>query len=224
VVRALGTSLCLTLAAIGSPAFATDAGYFPLRVGNWWAYEEVDAHGARVSRETWTVLPSDAADPADEYHLRSYSKRLDALRGGRVDRFEGHEYLRAGVAGLQKRYPKGKGPALEVTLIKEPVARGTRWRDAQGECELISLGAPCDGPKGAVDDCAVVTCTLGSPPTTTVTSIYGRGVGMVRQELDVVQLVPAGATGMVCDNARNGHSVLRLTTYHVGAVSAAQRR
>jgi hypothetical protein len=50
-----------------------------------------------------------------------------------------------------------------------------------------------------------------------VTSTYGQGVGMVRQDLDVVQLVPTGALGLSCDEARNGHSVLRLTTYHVGA-------
>jgi hypothetical protein len=202
--------------AFGAAALASDGGYFPLRVGNWWAYEEVDAQGTRVSRETWTLVPSSPADRGDEFHLRSYTKRLDPLRG-RGNRFEGHEYLRVSSAGLHKRYPQGRDAGLEVTLIKQPLEAGARWHDAQGDCELISRGGPCQGPKGGIPDCAVVVCTLGSPPTTVVTSTYGGGVGMVRQDLDVVQLIPAGAAGMVCDNARNGHSVLRLTTYHVGS-------
>jgi len=206
----------LILTTFGASARASDPRYFPLRVGNWWAYEEVDAHGTRVSRETWTLVPSGEKDRAGEFHLRSYTKRLDPLRG-RGNRFEGHEYLRASPVGLHKRYPQGRDAGLEVMLLRQPLATGTRWHDAQGDCELVSHGGPCEGPKGALPDCAVVVCTLGSPATTVVTSTYGRGVDMVRQDLDVVQLVPTGATGLLCDNARNGHSVLRLTTYHVGS-------
>jgi len=205
----------MILTTVAASADVSGLGYFPLRVGNWWAYEEVDAHGTRVSRETWTLVPGGAAEGVGEFHLRSYTKRLDPLRG-RGNRFEGHEYLHASPAGLRKRYPQGRDAALEVTLLKEPLEAGARWHDAQGDCELVSHGGPCEGPKGGLADCAVVVCSLGSPPTTVVTSIYGRGVGMVRQDLDVVQLIPAGAAGMTCDNARNGHSVLRLTTYHVG--------
>jgi hypothetical protein len=175
-----------------------------------------DAQGTRVSRETWTLVPSGAADRVDEFHLRSYAKRLDPLHG-RGNRFEGHEYLRASSAGLHKRYPQSRDAALEVTLLKEPLEAGVRWHDAQGDCELVSHGGPRQGPRGGLPDCAVVVCSLGSPPTTVVTSTYGRGVGMVRQDLDVVQLIPAGAAGVACDNTRNGHSVLRLTTYHIGS-------
>lgn len=212
----LTRAVVLLAVASGAPAWASDARYFPLRVGNWWAYEEVDARGERVSRETWALIPSGAGDQADEFHLRSYSKRLDPLRG-RGNRFEGHEYLRLTSDGLHKRYPGGRDTALEVTLMRQPLEAGARWHDAQGDCELVSHGGPCQGPKDSLPDCAVVVCTLGSPPTTVVTSTYGRGIGMVRQDLDVVQLIPTGAAGMVCDDARNGHSVLRLTTYHVGS-------
>jgi hypothetical protein len=218
---ALRTSTLLLLATLGATAFASDLGYFPLRVGNWWAYEEIDARGARVSRETWTIVPGDAEGEPGEFHLRSYSKRLDPLRG-RGNRFEGHEYLRASAGGLHKRYPRGRDAALDVTLMKHPLAAGARWHDAQGDCELVSHGGPCAGPRGELPDCAIVVCTLGSPAATIVTSTYGRGVGMVRQDLDVVQLVPTAALGLTCDDARSGHSVLRLTTYHVAA--PAQRR
>jgi hypothetical protein len=52
-----------------------------------------------------------------------------------------------------------------------------------------------------------------------VTSTYARGVGMVRQEIDVVQFFPAlHGSGVLlpCDSAKGGHSVLRLTAFHVG--------
>ena len=57
------------------------------------------------------------------------------------------------------------------------------------------------------------------PTATVVTSTYSGGVGMVRQEVDVVRLVPAfeGAPAVVLpeDPASGGHSLLRLTAYHV---------
>jgi hypothetical protein len=214
--RALRTSILLLLATFGAPARASDPDYFPLRIGNWWAYEEVDPQGVRVSRETWAILPSDAGGQPGEFHLRSHSKRLDPLRG-RGNRFEAHEYLRTSAGGLHKRYPRGRDVAHEVMLLKQPFAPGSRWHDAQGDCELVSHGRPCAGPKGELPDCAVVVCTLGSPAATVVTSIYAEGVGMVRQDLDVVQLIPGGALGLSCDDARSGHSVLRLTSYHVAA-------
>jgi hypothetical protein len=148
------------------------------------------------------------------FHLRSYSKRLDLLRGRR---FEGHEYLRTSASGLHKRYPHGRAAALDVTLLIRPLAAGARWHDAQGDCELVSRGRPCAGPKGGLADCAVVVCTLGSPPTTIVTSTYGHGVGMVRQDLHVVQLISSGPLGLTSDDTRSGRSVLRLTRYHVAA-------
>jgi len=39
------------------PALAeADGAYFPLEVGNWWAYEELDEDGTTLSRETWTIV------------------------------------------------------------------------------------------------------------------------------------------------------------------------
>jgi hypothetical protein len=223
---ALSKWAVLMLGVCSAPLLAADlVDYFPLRVGNWWAYEEIDAQGARVSRETWTVVPSDAEGQPGEFHLRSYSKRLDPLRG-RGNRFEGHEYLRTSAAGLHKRYPRGRDAAQDVTLLKRPLTAGARWHDAQGDCEVVSHGGPCAGPKGELPDCAVVVCTLGSPASTIVTSTYGQGVGMVRQDLELVQLIPSGELGLSCDDGRSGRSVLRLTTYHVAApaVPPAQRR
>jgi len=217
-VRALAVALVLAAAARVS-ADGSSSSYFPLRVGNWWAYEELDDDGGRLSRETWTVVGGTPADRAGEFRVRSATKRFDVLgqTGGR--RWEGEEYLRATPAGVRKRYPAGRDAELDVLLLAEPLASGTHWRDGQGECE-ITVRETCAGPAGDVPDCAEVSCRLGHPTATIVTSTYARGVGMVRQEIAVVQFLPAlhGAAPVLlpCDSAQGGHSVLRLTAFHVG--------
>jgi len=209
-------ALCvLLLAAVASPARADDR-YFPLHLGNWWAYEEEDANGVRLSRETWTLIGSDAG----EFHLRSTTKRLDAL--GRLGRrWEGHEYLRTDGDGVRKRFPGGPQGETDVLLLKESASSGTRWHDAQGECEVAAEGASCAGPRGDLPSCLVVVCRLGTPPATVVTSTYARGIGMVRQDLDLTEVMPVfeGAPGaMFTDGGpRSGHSVLRLTAFHIDA-------
>jgi hypothetical protein len=221
MVRAL--VLVLLLAASGRALGGEEPGaraYFPLGVGNWWAYEELDGDGNALSRETWTVVTNTSADRAGEFHVRSSTKRLDVLGHSGGHRWEGHEYLRNTGAGIHKRYPAGRDAEVEVTLLKEPLSSGTRWHDAQGDCEVASRG-PCAGPGGELPDCAVVVCRLGKPTATVVTSTYGRGVGMVRQEIDVIQFLPAlhgsGAVLLPCDSAKGGHSVLRLTSFHLAS-------
>src|SRR6185436_794345 len=78
---------CLTLALSTSlhAGELASAPYFPLRVGNWWAYAERSEEGSILSRETWSLVEGDAG----EFHLRSFTKRLDAL-GRTRNRFEGH--------------------------------------------------------------------------------------------------------------------------------------
>ena len=192
--------------------------YFPLQVGNWWAYEERDADGHALSRETWTVLAGAAEDRTGEFHLRSSTKRLDALGRTGGHRWEGDEYLRGTDAGVRKRYPAGRRAELEVLLLKEPLTSGTRWHDAQGDCEVTSRDS-CAGPQGQLPECAIVVCRLGTPTTTVVSSTYARGIGMVRQEIDVVQFLPSlhgsGSVLLPCDSAQSGHSILELTTFHV---------
>jgi hypothetical protein len=212
--RALAAALLL-LSGSGTAALAGGASYFPLRAGNWWAYEEIDEGGAPLSRETWTVVGA----AGGEFHLRASTKRLDGLARSGGRRWEGHEYLRATAAGVRKRYPAGRDGEVDVMLLKEPVVSGTHWHDAQGDCEA-SARARCDGPRGALRDCAIVVCRLGTPTATIVTSTYARGVGMVRQEVEVVQFLPglqgAGVGGLLpCDTAKGGHSLLRLTGFHV---------
>jgi len=211
--HALAALALLCAAATRAPA----EGYphhFPLHAGNWWAYEEVGDDGTALSREIWTVV--DAA--GGEFHLRSATKRLDVLGRSGGHRWEGHEFLRATSAGVHKRYPAGgRDAGVEVTLLEEPVVSGTRWHDAQGECEA-SARSRCDGPRGELADCAITVCRLGNPTATIVTSTYARGVGMVRQEVEVVQFLAAlqGASAMLpCDTAKGGRSVLRLTAFHV---------
>jgi len=214
--------LVLLLAA-ASRALADDAAsrdYFPLRVGNWWAYEELDEQGKALSRETWTLIAGDTGNRAGEFHLHSFTKRLDAL--GRIGRrWEGDEYLRITADGVRKRYPAGHDAELEVLLLKEPARFGTRWRDAQGSCEVVTEGIPCVGPRGVLPDCLVVICRLGEPTATVVTSTYAREVGMVRQKVDVLQLLPSlvGGAGVAVpsDPSASGHSMLHLTAYHLGA-------
>jgi hypothetical protein len=204
----------LAVSTFAGPVGATT--YFPLRIGNWWAYEEEDAQGQALSRETWSVVEADARSRADEFHVRSYTKRLDGL-GRSGYRFERHEYLRQSGDGLRKRYPAERDAELDVLLVKEPPNDGARWRDAQGSCEVTARGT-CAGPHGRLDDCVVVVCTLGEPPATIVTSTYAGGIGMVRQEVDVLQLLPVvgGPIGVLpSDERRDGHSVLRLRAYHV---------
>jgi hypothetical protein len=208
----------IALLVASASATAADGNYFPLQAGNWWSYEELDDEGRPLSRETWTVLDTTPGDRAGEFHLRSFTKRLDML-GHTGHRWEGHEFLRTTAVGLYKRYPaKGHDAEFEVTLLKEPIAAGTRWHDAQGDCEVISRGV-CTGPRGELPDCAIIACRLGRPTATVVTSTYGRDVGMVRQELDVVQFMlgfhAAEPVPLPCDSARGGHSTLRLTAFHV---------
>jgi hypothetical protein len=216
MLGARGLVLLFAILASSSPGAVADDGrspeYFPLHVGNWWAYEEVGDDGTALSRETWTVVA--AAD--GEFHLRSSTKRLDVLGRSGGHRWEGHEFLRATSAGVHKRYPAGGSDAgVEVTVLKEPVESGTRWHDAQGECEA-SARSRCDGPRGELADCAVTVCRLGNPTATIVTSTYARGVGMVRQEVEVVQFLPAlEGVSLSCDTAKGSRSALRLTAFHV---------
>ena len=206
----------LLLAAVASAADDGTAAYFPLRVGNWWAYEEQGDDGTTLARETWSVLPGPSTVP-DEFHLRSSTKRLDGLGHG-GHRWEGHEFLRRTGSGLEKRYPAGREGETLVVLLKEPLRSGTCWHDAQGDCELSARG-PCTGPHGELPDCAVVVCRLGQPAATVVTSTYARDVGMVRQEIQVVQFVPSlHGSGAVfpSDDVQGGHSLLRLIAFHVG--------
>ena len=220
VVLGLLGSCLLVAPRLGRADEAATTGYFPLRVGNWWTYEEQDGEGNALSRETWTLVADSGENLAGEFHLRSFAKRLDAL-GHLGNRWEGHEYLRVATDGVRKRFPAGRDAELDLLLLKEPARFGTRWHDAQGDCEVTADHAPCVGPRGDLADCLVTVCILGDPPATTVTSTYARGVGMVRQEVDVVQLVPGldGSLGVMVPaaSAKGGHSVLRLTAYNVGA-------
>ena len=210
--------LALLLLLVARSAFAGEAdarAYFPLDVGNWWAYEELDPDGAALSRETWRL---EGSGQAGEIVLRAATKRFDVLGSVGGHRFEGREYLRASASGVHKRYPAGRDDEIEVLLVKEPVTSGTRWHDAQGDCEVRSRG-PCASPRGEVPDCAIVVCRLGDPTATIVRSTYARGIGMVRQEIDVLQFLPSmhGSAAVIapCDSANGGHSVLRLTAFHV---------
>jgi hypothetical protein len=202
-------------AADGAPA------YFPLEVGNWWAYEELDEDGTRLSRETWAIVGEAHGERRpDEFLLQSSTKRLDLLGRRRGRRWHGREYLRRTAVGVEKRYPAERDVEIAVLLVKEPVASGTSWHDAQGDCEVRSCG-PCRGPRGDVPECATVVCRLGEPTVTIVTSTYARGIGMVRQEIDVLQLLPglrdAGSVSLPSDGVKGGHSLMRLTAFHVMA-------
>jgi hypothetical protein len=211
-VRLASTPLLLLLA---TPLVAGADPYFPLRVGNWWTYEEQDDDGHTLARETWTVIE---AHDRGEFHLRSRSKRLDGLGSGGV-RWEGHEYFRQAADGLHKRYPAGREAELEVVLLKAPTRSGTRWRDAQGVCEVMSDGTACLGPRGEHPDCVTIVCRLGEPAATIVRSTYARDVGMVQQEVRVLQLAPTFTGGdliLPTDPSCGGRSVLRLTGYSVG--------
>jgi len=189
--------------------------YFPLHVGNWWAYEEQDQEGKTLAREMWSVL----AAAREEFHLRSSTKRLDGLVRAGGHRWNGDEYLRCTAAGLVKRYPEGREGATLVLLLKEPLRAGTRWHDSQGDCAITARG-PCAGPRRDLPDCTVVVCRLGDPTATVVTSTYARDVGMVRQEIEVVQFAPSlhgSAAVFPSAPTQGGHSLLRLTAFHVGA-------
>jgi hypothetical protein len=209
------------LLLLGGPSAADDSltsSYFPLRVGNWWAYEEQDERGQALARETWMLVAAASGERDSEFDLRSLTKRLDGL-GGRGQRWEGHEFVRNTAEGLRKRFPAGGGVASDMTLLKEPVRIGTSWHDAQGDCEVASGGWPCAGPRGELPDCVVIVCRAGRPARTTVTSTYARGIGMVRQDIDLIHFFPAfdAAGGFLPgDTTRGGHSLLRLIAYHVG--------
>ena len=214
--------LLVVIVAAASSARGADrsssAGYFPLRVGNWWSYEEQDEDGKALSRETWLLVEEGDAH-AGEFHLRSSAKRLDAL-GGVQKHWVVNEYLRATGDGVHKRYPAGREAEVDVMLFHEPATAGTQWRDAQGRCEVVSEGTPCAGPRGELPRCLVIVCRLGDPAATIVTSTYASGIGMVRQDVEVVQLVPGLGGGspaglLPADVSKGGRSTLRLTGYHV---------
>ena len=208
----------LVLASVARAGDWETRAYFPLHVGDWWAYVEQDDDGKTLARETWSVVPATREDVSGEFHVRSSTKRLDGLGRAGGHRWEGHEFLRRTPAGLEKRYPAGREGETLVLLLKEPLRAGTRWHDAQGDCEVSARG-PCPGPRGELPDCAVVTCRLGEPTATVVTSTYARDIGMVRQEIQVVQFLPSlhgSAALFPSDPMQGGHSLLRLTAFHVG--------
>jgi hypothetical protein len=84
----------------------------------------------------------------------------------------------------------------------------------QGACEVVTR--PVRRPARRAPDCAVVSCRL-EPDGDGGHSTYARGVGMVRQEIDVVQFFPAlHGSGVLLPATARGASVLRLTAFHVG--------
>ena len=213
-----GLLVVVLLAAAARAEDDETRAYFPLGVGNWWAYEEQGDDGKTLAREMWSVLAATPEGTSDEFHLRSSTKRLDGLVRIGGHRWNGDEYLRRTDAGLVKRYPTGRDGATLVLLLKEPLRAGTRWHDSQGDC-AITLRGPCAGPRGELPDCAVVVCRLGDPTATVVTSTYARDVGMVRQEIEVVQFVPSlhgSAAVFPSATTQGGHSLLRHTACHVG--------
>jgi hypothetical protein len=216
-----GALVGVVLLAASGASRAEDASaptYFPLRPGSWWAYEEQDEEGRRLARETWMLTPSGPDGHAGELHLRSLTKRVDALHRAQR-RWEGHEYLRVAPDGIRKRYPAAGEAEVDVLLLKEPPNDGTRWTDSQGDCEVARAHTPCTGPEGELPECLVVVCRLGRPVATIVTSTYARGVGMVRQELELLQLMPSfeGGPGLPIpgEGTKAGRSVLRLIDYHL---------
>lgn len=218
----LSALLVVTLAA-AAPADGRPARtYFPLQGGNWWTYEEVDDRGSAVAREVWSLSVGDRTSEAGEFHLRSLTRRFDAI-GVAAAPLESNEYLRPGSDGVHKRYPAGRDAAHDVLLLKEPASRGTRWRDAQGRCEIAARRTRCDGPRGEVADCVEVVCRLGRPTVTIITSTYARGVGMVRQTVHLVHFpLPMPSPGARVPLALvDLHSVLRLTAYHVEQLVSA---
>jgi hypothetical protein len=217
-----GALVGVVLLAASGASRAEDASapaYFPLRSGSWWAYEEQDEEGRRLARETWTLGPSGPDGHAGELRLRSLTKRVDALHHMQR-RWEGHEYLRVAPDGVRKRYPGAGAAEVDILLVKEPPHDGARWSDSQGDCEVARARTPCAGPDGELPECVVVVCRLGHPVATIVTSTYARGVGMVRQELELIQLMPSfeGGPGLPIpgEGTKAGRSVLRLVDYHLG--------
>src|SRR5262249_6813086 len=119
--------------------------------------------------------------------------------------------------GVRKRF-RGRSLAYDVLLLKQPARFGTRWHDAQGSCQVTAEEEHCDGPTGNVDDCLEVVCRLGRGQTLVITSTYARGVGMVRQRLDLVRFLPVTSAGRyptLPDEVVDVHSVLRLAAYRV---------
>jgi hypothetical protein len=219
VPRAASRLLAFWWLAWPGGAVADEVGaYFPLRVGNSWIYEERDRSDIALSRETWRLVATQSDGQAGEFHLEARIRRLDAL--GDADRpWEGHEYLRLAGDGLHKRFPGGRHAEIDVLLVKHPARSGTRWRDAQGLCEITDE-ARCSGPDDDLLECVVIVCRLGEPLATVVTSTYARGIGMVLQEIDIAQLVPRlpGADFFLPANpVGGGHSVLRLVAFDVDA-------
>src|SRR5262245_62806909 len=98
----------LVLASVARAGDGETRAYFPLHVGDWWAYVEQDEDGTTLARETWSVLPGTGEGASAEFHLRSSTKRLDDLGRAGGHRWEGHEFLRRTSAGLEKRYPAGR--------------------------------------------------------------------------------------------------------------------
>jgi hypothetical protein len=195
-----GAVLGAALAGACWPAGADDstaADYFPLRPGSWWAYEERDDRGRRLARETWTL--DQRASIGGELRLRTASKRLDVRESVRR-RLEAHEYLRLAADGVRKRFPAVAGSVVDVLLVKHPTLAATTWRDAQGICEVAARGAACEGPRGPLGDCL--------------------GVGMVRQEIELLPLFPGiggvDEGGVVAQGVvGGGRSRLELVGYHV---------
>ena len=144
VVLGLLGSCLLVAPRLGRADEASTTGYFPLRVGNWWTYEEQDGEGNALSRETWTLVADSGENRAGEFHLRSFAKRLDAL-GHLRNHWEGHEYLRVATDGVRKRFPAGRDAELELLLLKEPARFGTRWHDATARSPRITRPASVRG-------------------------------------------------------------------------------
>ena len=58
-MRLLTALLVLLVVRSASAGDAEARAYFPLEVGNWWAYEELDPDGSALSRETWRLERGD---------------------------------------------------------------------------------------------------------------------------------------------------------------------
>lgn len=145
--------------------------YFPLALGSSWAYQGEGNEYATFSREV--IFASGSRAQMREDNGGTVMAMIYEITDEAVTRIfsKGEVYERVNLLNSQ--------PSEKIIILKSPLEVGTKWKDPNGEREIVDLKATVATPAGKFENCIKVKI---AGKDSTVYEYFKDGVGMVKRE------------------------------------------
>ncbi len=147
--------------------------YFPAIPGNHWSYLGEGNEYASFTREVLyskDQLVQFTTDNGGTVATRIFELGNDYVKSVY---FEGESYQPGNFLD------QGFTPNDDTILIKEPLAVGSAWENAEDRREIVSLNAAMNTPAGKFGNCLKIEITS---EFSTIYEYYKEGVGLVKSE------------------------------------------